>query len=44
MAPQGGYRRTDGGLVARIEGTVDGKARRMDFPYRHRRHARHERR
>lgn len=29
------YRRTDdGGLVARIEGAIDGKARRVEFPYR----------
>lgn len=29
------YRQTDDdGLVARIEGTVDGKARSVDFPYR----------
>jgi hypothetical protein len=28
------YRRTDGGVTARIEGTMNGTARGIDFPYR----------
>lgn len=28
------YRRTTGGVTARIEGTMNGKARGIDFPYR----------